>query len=66
MKDALGSFRKTGGGEETTAGDPALATSLGGMLYASNAGVISQSNEQLKKMIGVIVVVFMAFGLTIT
>ena len=66
MKDALGHFRKTGGREETTAGESALATSLEGMLYASNAGVISQSNEQLKKMIGVIVVVFMAFDLTIS
>ena len=66
MKDASGHFGKTGGGERTTAGEPALATSLGGMLYASNAGVISQSNEKLKKMIGVIVVVSMAFDLTIS
>ena len=36
------------------------------MLYADDAGVVSQSTEQLKKMMGVIVVVCAAFGLTVS
>ena len=36
------------------------------MLYADDAGVVSQSPEQLKKMKGVIVVVCAAFGLTVS
>ena len=36
------------------------------MLYAADAGVVSQSPEQLRKMMGVIVVVFAAFGLTVS
>ena len=36
------------------------------MLYADDAGVVSQSPEQLKKMMGVIVVVCAAFGLTVS
>ena len=36
------------------------------MLYADDAGVVSQSPEQLRKMIGVIVVVCAAFGLTVS
>ena len=36
------------------------------MLYADNAGVVSQSPEQLRKMMGVIVVVCAAFGLTVS
>ena len=35
------------------------------MLYTDDAGVVSQSPEQLKKMMGVIVVVCAAFGLTV-
>ena len=50
-------------GEETT-GEPALETSLSGMLYADNAGVVSQSPEQLRKMMEVIVVVSALFGFT--
>ena len=34
------------------------------MLYADDAGVVSQSPEQLREMMGVIVVVCAAFGLT--
>ena len=49
----------------TTAGEPALATSFWGVLYADNAGVVLQSTEQLKKMMGVIMVVCMASGLTV-
>ena len=36
------------------------------MLYADDAGVVSQSLEQLRKMMGVIVVVCAAFGLTVS
>ena len=41
-------------------------TSLWGILYADDAGVVSQSPEQLGKMTGVIVVVCAAFGLTVS
>ena len=51
---------------EATAGESALATPLWGMLYADDAGVISQSPEKLRKMMGVIVVVCAAFGLTVS
>ena len=36
------------------------------MLYADDAGVVSQSPEQLRKMMGVIVVVCAASGLTVS
>ena len=36
------------------------------MLYADDAGVVSQSPEYLGKMMGVIVVVCAAFGLTVS
>ena len=36
------------------------------MLYADDAGVVSQSTEQLRKMMGVIVVVCAAFGITVS
>ena len=36
------------------------------MLYADDTGVVSQSPEQLRKMMGVIVVVCPAFGLTVS
>ena len=36
------------------------------MLYADDAGVVSQSPEQLKKLMGVIVVVYAALGLTVS
>ena len=39
---------------------------LWGMLYADNAGVVSQSPEQLRKPMGVIVVVCAAFDLTVS
>ena len=56
---------KRGRGEATT-GEPVLATSLCGMLYADDARVVSQSPGQLRKMMGVIVVVYAAFGLTVS
>ena len=51
---------------EVTAGESVLATPLWGMLYADDAGVVSQSPEQLRKMMGVIVAVCAAFGLTVS
>ena len=36
------------------------------MIYADDAGVVSQSPEQLRKMMGVVVVVCAAFGLTVS
>ena len=51
---------------EATVGELALATLLWGMLYADDAGVVSQLPEQLRKMMGVIVVVCAAFGLTVS
>ena len=65
IMDALVHLRKkngAGGRGEATAGEPVLATLLWGMLYADDTGVVSQSPEQLRKMIGVIVVVCAAFA----
>ena len=52
-------WKKTGTGErgEATAGEPVLDASLWGMLYADDARVVSQSLEQLRRMMEVIVVV---------
>ena len=63
--DALVHLRKGGRGEATV-GESVLATLLWGMLYADDVGVVSQSPEQLRKMMGVIVVVCAAFGLTVS
>ena len=49
-----------------TDGEPALAILLWGMLYADDAGVITRLPEQLRKLMGVIVVVCAAFGLTVS
>ena len=54
------------GGGEASAGEPALATLLWGTIYADDAGVVSQSPEQLRKKMGVMVVVCSAFGLTVS
>ena len=69
IMDALVHLRKkrgTGRRGEATVGESALATPLYGMLYADDAGVVSQSPEQLRKMMGVIVVVCTASGLTVS
>ena len=58
--------RGAGGRGEATVGESVLATPLWGMLYADDAGVVSQSPEQPRKMMGVIVVVCAAFGLTVS
>ena len=51
---------------EATAGESVLATPLWGMFYADDAGVVSRSPEQLRKMMEVIVVVCAVFGLTVS
>ena len=51
---------------KATAEESVLATPLWGMLYADDAEVVSQSPEQLRKLIGVILVVYVAFGLTVS
>ena len=69
IMDALVHLRKkrgAGGRGEATVGESALATPLWGMLYADDAGVVSQSPEQLRTKTGVIVVVCAAFGLTVS
>ena len=58
--------KSKGGREEANAGEPVLATLLWGMLYADDAGVVSPSPEQLRKMMGVTLVVCAAFGLTVS
>ena len=58
--------RRAGGRGEETAGESVLATPLWGMLYADDAGVVSRSPEQLRKMMEVIVVMRAAFGLTVS
>ena len=60
--DALVSLSKKTGASRRTARDPALATSLWGMIYADDAAVVSQSPEQLRKMMVMIVTVCEAFG----
>ena len=68
IMDALVPLRKkrlAGGWGEATVGESFLATPLWGMLYADDAGVVSQSLEQLGKIIRVIVDVCAAFDLTI-
>ena len=59
--------KKRGAGErgEAAAGESVHVTPLWGMLYADDAGVVSRSSEQLRKMMGVIVVVCVAFGITV-
>ena len=54
------------GAGEANAGKPALATTLWGMLYVDDAGIVSQSPEQLIMMMGVIVIVCATFGLTVS
>ena len=69
IMDALVHLRKkrgAGGRGKATAGESVLATPLWGMLYADDAGVVTQTPEQLRKMMEVIVVVCVAFGLTVS
>ena len=64
--DTLVSFRKKPGTSGRTARDPAPATLLWCMLYADDPAVVSQSPEQLRKMMVVIVTVCEAFGPTVS
>ena len=69
IMDALVHLRKkrgAGGRGEATAEEPVLETPLWGILDADDAGVVSQSLEQPRKIMGVEVVVCAAFGLTIS
>ena len=67
--DALVHLRKKRGAGrrgEATAGKSVLSTPLWGMLYADDAGVVSELPERLRKMMRVIVVVCAALGLTVS
>ena len=67
IMDALVHLRnKTGAGGRggATARESVLMTPLWGMLYGDDAEVVSQSPEQPRKIMGVIVVVCAVFGLT--
>ena len=67
--DALVHPRKKRGARgrrEATTGETVFATPLKGIFNADDAGVASQSPEQLRKMMGVIVVVYAVFGLTVS
>ena len=55
-----------GGRGKATGEESVLATPPWGMLYADEVGVVSQSPEQPTKMMGVIVIVCVAFGLTVS
>ena len=69
IMDALVHLRKkreAGRRGEASAGDSVLATPLWGVLYADEAWVVSQPPDQLRKMLGVIVVVCAVFGLTVS
>ena len=69
LMDALVHLRKkreAWGRGEATVGESVLAMPLWGMLYADDARVVPQSPEQLRKMIGVMVVVCAAFGITVS
>ena len=69
IMDALVHLRKKrgpGGRGEATAGESVLVTTLWGMLQADDARVVSRSPERLRKVMGVIVVVCAAFGLTVS
>ena len=55
-----------GGRGEANAGESVLATPLWGILYADDAGVVLQPPEQLRKVMGLIVVVCAAFGITVS
>ena len=55
-----------GGRGEETARTSVLAKLVWGILYADDAGIASKSLEQLRKTMGVIVVVCVAFGLAVS
>ena len=68
IMDALVDLRKKKGARgrgEATAGESGLAMPLWGIFYADDARVVSLSPKKPRKMTGVIVVVYVAFGLTV-
>ena len=65
-QDALVHLSKKRRAGKATAGESIFATPLWGMLYTDDVGVVSQLPEQPRKMMGVIVVVCAAFGLTVS
>ena len=69
IMNALVHLRKkngAGGRGEAIATEPVLATPLWGMFNADDAGVVSESPEQLMKMMGVVVAVCAASGLVVS
>ena len=66
IMNALVHLRKKRGRGEATVGQSVLATPLWGMLYDDCAGVVSQSPEQLREIIGGIVAVCAAFSFTVS
>ena len=62
----LGRKRGRGGQGEAAAREPALATPLWGMTHAYHARAISLSPEKMRRMMGVSVVLGVAFGLTVS
>ena len=54
------------GRQVVTSEEPVLEASLESMLYTDETRVVPQPPEQLRKMVGVIVVVCAAVGLTVT
>ena len=69
IMDALVHIKKktgAGGRGEATTGEPALPKSLWSMINTNDAGVVSQSPEQPRKMMDVIAVVCAAFDLTVS
>ena len=58
LRKKRGAWRRGG----ATAGEPVLEMPLWGMLYANDAGNVSQLPEQLRKMMSVVVVVCAALA----
>ena len=69
IMDALVHLRKKrggGGGVKQLTEVQSPRRRFGALLYADDAGVVSQSPEQLRKMMGAIVIVCAVFGLTVS
>lgn len=65
MMNALMCFRKKTVTDKKTARHQAQATSLERMLYADDASVVSESPEQLRKLLIVFKVMCDAFGIIV-
>ena len=64
--NALVHLRKKTGAGGATRREPVLATSLWGVIYAEDAGVVSRSLEQTMTIMGVMMIVCAAFDLTVS